>query len=105
MWITAHCLLTTAHLRGVEPGGAAEELGEQGLRGEAAAYSSNANFPVVNMTGGEVTNIFGGGKGNTAIVTGNPQVTLSGTALVNGNVYGGGNAAKVTGNTSVIIKD
>ena len=73
--------------------------------GEAAAYSPNANFPVVNMTGGEVTNIFGGGKGNTAIVTGNPQVTLSGTAHVNGNVYGGGDAAKVTGNTSVIIKD
>ena len=57
------------------------------------------------MTGGEVTNIFGGGKGNTAIVTGNPQVILSGTAHVNGNVYGGGDAAKVTGNTSVIIKD
>ena len=73
--------------------------------GDAAAYSLNADFPVVNMTGGTVTNVFGGGMGNTAVVTGNPQVTLSGTAHVTGNVYGGGNAAPVTGNTSVILQD
>lgn len=80
--------------------------------GDAAAYSPNANFPVVNMTGGTVTNIFGGGNGDpndatqeTAKVTGNPQVTLSGNAHVTGNVYGGGNAAKVDGNTKVLIKD
>lgn len=73
--------------------------------GDAAAYSPNANFPVVNMTGGQATNVFGGGMGNTAVVTGNPQVTLSGTAHVTGNVYGGGNAAPVTGSTSVILQD
>ena len=73
--------------------------------GDAAAYSPNADYPVVNMTGGQVTNVFGGGMGNTAVVTGNPQVTLSGTAHVTGNVYGGGNAAPVTGNTSVILQD
>lgn len=73
--------------------------------GDAAAYSPNANYPVVNMTGGQATNVFGGGMGNTAVVTGNPQVTLSGTAHVTGNVYGGGNAAPVTGNTSVILQD
>lgn len=80
--------------------------------GDAAAYSPNANFPIVNVTGGTVTNIFGGGNGDpndatqeTAKVTGNPQVTLSGNATVTGNVYGGGNAAKVEGNTSVILKD
>ena len=73
--------------------------------GDAAAYSPNANFPVVNMTGGQATNVFGGGMGNTAVVTGNPQVTLSGTAHVTGNVYGGGNAAPVTGSTSVILQN
>lgn len=80
--------------------------------GDAAAYSPNANFPIVKMTGGTVTNIFGGGNGDpndatqeTAKVTGNPQVTLSGNAHVTGNVYGGGNAAKVDGNTKVLIKD
>ena len=73
--------------------------------GDAAAYSPNANYPVVNMTGGQATNVFGGGMGNTAVVTGNPQVTLSGSAHVTGNVYGGGNAAPVTGNTSVILQD
>ena len=73
--------------------------------GDAAAYSPNANYPVVNMTGGQATNVFGGGMGNTAVVTGNPQVTLSGTAHVTGNVYGGGNAAPVTGSTSVILQD
>ena len=55
--------------------------------------------------GGTVTNIFGGGKGNTATVTGNPQVTLSGTAHVTGNVYGSGDAAQVSGATNVILRD
>jgi hypothetical protein len=73
--------------------------------GDAAAYSPNADYPVVNITGGQATNVFGGGMGNTAVVTGNPQVTLSGSAHVTGNVYGGGNAAPVTGSTSVILQD
>ena len=73
--------------------------------GDAAPYSPGGNYPVVNMTGGKVTNVFGGGKGSTAIVTGNPQVTLSGTAHVTGNVYGGGDAAEVSGQTNVILRD
>lgn len=73
--------------------------------GDAAAYPHGGNFPVVNMTGGQVTNLFGGGKGSTATVTGNPQVTLSGTAHVTGNVYGGGDAAQVSGETNVILRD
>lgn len=73
--------------------------------GDAAAYIPNSNHPVVNMSGGNAGNVFGGGRGATADVTGNPQVTLSGTATVTGNVYGGGNAADVTGNTNVILKD
>lgn len=73
--------------------------------GDASPYSSSRNYPVVNMTGGKVTNLFGGGKGSTATVTGNPQVTLSGNAHVTGNVYGGGDAAQVSGQTNVILRD
>lgn len=73
--------------------------------GDAAAYSPNSNHPIVNMTGGQATHVFGGGKGSTAAVTGNPQVTLSGTAHVTGNVYGGGDAAAVSGETNVILRD
>lgn len=74
--------------------------------GDAAAYSkAGQNYPVVNMTGGQVTNVFGGGKGLTAVVTGNPQVILSGTAHVTGNVYGGGDAAEVSGHTNVELRD
>ena len=74
--------------------------------GDAAAYNkAGQNYPVVNMTGGQVTNVFGGGKGLTAVVTGNPQVILSGTAHVTGNVYGGGDAAEVRGHTNVELRD
>ena len=73
--------------------------------GDAASYSPSSNHPIVNMTGGQATHVFGGGKGSTAAVTGNPQVTLSGTAHVTGNVYGGGDAAAVSGQTNVILRD
>ena len=74
--------------------------------GDAAAYGTAGwNFPVVNMSGGQATNVFGGGKGNTATVTGNTQVTLSGNAHVTGNVYGGGDAAQVSGSTNVKVQD
>ena len=73
--------------------------------GDAAPYSPGGNYPVVNMTGGQATNVFGGGKGSTAVVTGNPQVILSGTAHVTGNVYGGGDAAEVSGHTNVELRD
>ena len=73
--------------------------------GDAAPYSPGGNYPMVNMTGGQATNVFGGGKGSTAVVTGNPQVILSGTAHVTGNVYGGGDAAEVRGHTNVELRD
>ena len=63
-----------------------------------------ANNPAVNVSAGRVSqNVYGGGKGSGAVVTGNPTVTLSGSAEVGGNVYGGGDAAAVEGNTNVII--
>lgn len=73
--------------------------------GDEAAYSPSSDHPVVQQTGGTADNVFGGGRGATAVVTGNPQVTLSGTAHVKGNVYGGGHAANVTGNPHVTIQD
>jgi hypothetical protein len=75
--------------------------------GNKAPYGrANQNFPVVNVSNGLVSyNVYGGGKGNTAIVTGNPQVPLDGTAEVGGNVYGGGDAAAVTGSTKVTLRD
>lgn len=72
-----------------------------------APYSNaGTSNPSVNVTNGLVSHsVFGGGKGNDAVVTGNPLVTLSNTAQVGENVYGGGDAAPVTGNTSVILKN
>ena len=77
--------------------------------GNQAPYTApdgKPNYPVVNVKNGKVSHsVFGGGLGNPATVTGNPQVTLSGTAEVGGNVYGGGDAAPVTGSTKVTLKD
>ena len=69
--------------------------------GNIAAYtapSATPNYPQVNIKNGTVTtNVFGGGLGEDARVTGNPHVYMLG-GVVNGNVYGGGEAAPVTGN-------
>lgn len=70
------------------------------------APNATPNHPAVNIKNGEVSyNVYGGGLGTTAAVSGNPQVILSGTAEVGGNVYGGGNAAPVSGNTKVTLRD
>ncbi len=83
--------------------------------GNFAAYTSNNNYPVVNMKSGLIRYaLYGGGYGSTAIVTGNPQVmmtggtvgfteTVAGNEVVHGNVFGGGNVAPVSGNTNVVI--
>ena len=74
--------------------------------GNLAAYTGS---PVVNIQNGTVSgNVFGGGLGETAIVTGNPQVTIGDavtehTAIVGGDVYGGGDAANVVGTPVVNI--
>ena len=80
--------------------------------GNLAAYSQKtAGHPAVNIKNGTVSgNVYGGGKGSTAVVTGNPIVTIgddtSGhAAIVTGDVYGGGDAAAVTGNTTVTYND
>ena len=77
--------------------------------GNLAAYTGS---PAVNIQNGTVSgNVFGGGLGETAIVTGNPQVTIGDLvagheayeAVVGGDVYGGGDAANVVGTPKVNI--
>ena len=74
--------------------------------GNLAKYTGN---PAVNIINGTVRqNVYGGGFGSSAIVTGTPVVTVGvidgdKTARVLGHVFGGGNAAAITGNTSVNI--
>ena len=71
--------------------------------GNQADYTGS---PVVNILNGTVSgNVFGGGLGASATVTGNPQVKIgdntegheSYVATVSGDVYGGGDAAAVIG--------
>lgn len=68
--------------------------------GNLAGYTGS---PIVKIQSGTVTgNVFGGGLGSTATVTGNPQVTIGDNivehqATIGGDVYGGGDAASVVG--------
>lgn len=78
--------------------------------GNQAEYSHAAgNYPEVNVKNGTVQqDVYGGGLGAGATVTGSPKVTVGVSdtgkrALVLGNVFGGGNAASVSGNTRVNI--
>ena len=68
----------------------------------AAGTVESPLTPDVQMTGGAVNNIYGGGLGASAVLTGNTSVTFSG-GTINNNIYGGGDAADVTGNVSVSV--
>ena len=90
--------------------------------GNQAAYSAPSgtpNYPVVDIKNGTVRkvsdqggDVFGGGLGATAIVNGNPQLTIgdltagneSYHAVVEGSAFGGGNAAKVNGVPVVLVQ-
>ena len=78
--------------------------------GNLAAYShSEGNYPEVNINKGTVANVFGGGLGSSAAVTGSPKVTIGDASTaaevsVTGNVYGGGDEAQVTGSTLVTLQ-
>ena len=71
--------------------------------------------PIVNINHTRTPNtftgsVYGGGLGETAIVTANPQVTIGDTnrlhtALVGTNVFGGGSFGNVVGNTTVLIQN
>ena len=82
--------------------------------GNQAPYiQKTTGHPSVNIYNGTVSyNVYGGGLGNTATVTGTPTVTIgdmrdsheTNVATVSGDVYGGGDLASVTGGTSVTIQ-
>ena len=103
--------------------------------GRDAAYTPTTPgaYPEVNIIHGHITtvadehgNVFGGGKGEGAVVTSNPKVTIGYDAttmsslvpsthkykdspenfhaVVDNSVYGSGYAAAVTGNTTVEMK-
>ena len=97
----------TVDVEWTTPGCSDKYLGNVYGAGNLAPHTGN---PAVNIKNGTATNVFGGGKGATAIVTGNPVVTIgdanaSHIASVSGNVYGGGDAAAVSGNTTVTYND
>ncbi|MBR1644750.1 MAG: hypothetical protein IJ684_05230 [Bacteroidales bacterium] len=72
--------------------------------GHNAPYtSSGKTFSVKTYNGLLHNHIFGGGKGSTAVITGDTDVHVMGATHVRGNVYGGGNAGKVTGDTHVKV--
>ena len=80
--------------------------------GNQAAYTApdgNKDNPAVNINNGTVTrNVFGGGLGTTATVTGNPHVTIGDnveghTAAIKWSVYGGGSLATVDGSTDIVV--
>ena len=79
--------------------------------GHLAPYSHSAGYPEVNIIKGTVNqDVFGGGLGAGAVVTGSPKVTIGAKresvaypCRVGGDVFGGGNAAAVNGNTDVEV--
>ena len=81
--------------------------------GQQAPYSHSAGYPEVNIIKGTVNqNVYGGGLGVNATVTGSPKVTIGAEresvaypCRVGGDIFGGGNAAAVNGNTNVEIKN
>ena len=79
--------------------------------GQLAPYSHSAGYPEVNIIKGTVNqDVFGGGLGAGAVVTGSPKVTIGAKresvaypCRVGGDVFGGGNAAAINGNTDVEV--
>ena len=78
--------------------------------GNQAPYNRGSNnYPQVNIYNARIAhNVFGGGLGATAIVTGNPQVTIGSTTngkkvIIGEDVYGGGDAAAVSGTPVVTV--
>lgn len=72
--------------------------------GHNAPHTVSGAFQVTGRNGKVKGSIFGGGKGETAVITGSTSVLLQGSIEVFGNVYGGGHRGKVTGNTAVRVE-
>ena len=82
--------------------------------GNLAAYSApggSPDYPAVHINHGTVTeNVFGGGYGLSAVVTGNPHITIGDgveghVVAIKKSVYGGGELAGVTGDTYIVMNN
>ena len=82
--------------------------------GNLAAYSApdgSKDYPAVHINHGTVTeNVFGGGYGLSAVVTGNPHITIGDgveghVVAIKKSVYGGGELAGVTGDTYIVMNN
>lgn len=74
--------------------------------GNLAAYGHSPTINFINAT--STGSVFGGGKGTTATVSGNPTVIIGDwspntLAIVGGDVFGGGDEAPVEGNATVTV--
>ena len=68
--------------------------------GNQAAFTGTSTSVV--MSNGSVYDVFGGGLGETATVSGDASVNVSGGTVTN-NIYGGGSEANLTGNATVTV--
>ena len=80
--------------------------------GNLAAYPApggSLDYPAVHINHGTVTeNVFGGGYGLSAVVTGNPHITIGDgveghVVAIKKSVYGGGELAGVVGDTYIVM--
>ena len=93
---TANVYVTGGTIGGSVYGGS-NSSGTVGVNGAAGV-----NLATVNMSGGETTNVFGGGLGESTNMANGTIVNVSG-GLINNNVYGGGEEGTVNGDTHVNV--
>ena len=73
---------------------------EGNIYGGSDSWGTTNGLATINVSGGSVTNVFGGGYGsNTSMATGTAVTVSDGT--VTNNVYGGGEEGTVNGATNV----
>ena len=65
-----------------------------------AAQTGDVN---VELSGGSVEELFGGGRTAAGSLTGSTRVAVSGGTIRSRSIYGGGDGAEVTGNTNIEI--
>lgn len=77
----------------------------------ASVDNETARTVTVNMQSATISgSVFGGGKGNTAVIVGSTNVNIGswtspGDVIVNGDVFGGGDLAAVEGPCNITLRD
>lgn len=77
----------------------------------ASVDNGTSRTVTVNMQSATISgSVFGGGKGNTAVIVGSTNVnigswTSTGDVIVNGDVFGGGDLAAVEGPCNITLRD